>query len=357
MHRAQVVVIGAGMSGLAAANSIAEQGIEVLCLEKARGTGGRLSSKRINLDEHGVLSFDLGASSFYASSERFVSFIEDKCSSMQGMTRRHYVPNVRSSSLTRALAESVRLECGVKVSDIKRRNGRWLTFVEDEHGSPQVFSESLFLVLATPPEQARALIPPSHPYQAALEFVSSQPQWVSVYLVPYSVYEHIGLQVAGPLLNLNCSEIKRLSVESAKPGRTESLCNDEEQEERCVLVKLEAQPEWTNHRLELDKNEIASELWAALLREFGLEGDSNECQFRFQYTHRWLYSLPSGNVLSRSGEVTGSHHQGPHENLCLCGDYLGIREGIDGVEAAYQSGLSLAEAMVEMLTDEPALTM
>ena len=51
-----VVVVGAGMAGLACARDLTAAGLDVLVVEKARGAGGRLSTRR----GEGA-SLDLGA--------------------------------------------------------------------------------------------------------------------------------------------------------------------------------------------------------------------------------------------------------------------------------------------------------
>ena len=53
------IVIGAGISGLFAANRLQTEGLEVLVLDKGRGLGGRMATRRIS---SGV--FDHGAQFF-----------------------------------------------------------------------------------------------------------------------------------------------------------------------------------------------------------------------------------------------------------------------------------------------------
>jgi photolyase PhrII len=55
-HRRTAIVIGAGLSGLTAARTLREQGVDVTVLEKARGAGGRMSTRR-----DGEHRFDHGA--------------------------------------------------------------------------------------------------------------------------------------------------------------------------------------------------------------------------------------------------------------------------------------------------------
>ncbi len=65
-----VVVVGAGMAGLCAATELQRAGRRVLLLEKGRGVGGRMGTRRI-----GAATFDHGAQFFTARSPRFAAAI------------------------------------------------------------------------------------------------------------------------------------------------------------------------------------------------------------------------------------------------------------------------------------------
>ncbi len=64
--RVNIAIIGAGISAAAAAKILLAQGASVSVFEKARGPGGRLSSKRALAG-----SFDFGAQYFTARTEAF----------------------------------------------------------------------------------------------------------------------------------------------------------------------------------------------------------------------------------------------------------------------------------------------
>jgi predicted NAD/FAD-dependent oxidoreductase len=360
MHRTDVVVIGAGMAGLTLANTLTNAGVDVLCVEKARGTGGRLSSKRWLTEDYGSLSFDLGASAFTVSTQAFKSFLDVLNSGTASEVDDHfqqqvleeavngavvYVPASRSSSITRTLANGVRLECGVKISHMEFKNGSWLTFVEDESGRPVQFSESSFLVLAVPPEQAYTLLPVNHPYKQDLASAKTHPQWVSVFYVSHSVLNALGWRLTPALYELSSAEIKRISVESLKADRTSPA------DGRGQLIKVEAQPQWSAERTNWNKDAIADALWSALCEQMPVtEGGAHpisDPQPLTQYTHRWLYSLPQPNALSYAGRSQNRMHLDLQQNLAVCGDYLAIHSSIEGVEAAYLSGSSLAASLLQ----------
>ena len=66
-----VVIVGAGLAGLLLARELQTRGRRPVLLEKSRGPGGRLATKRVE----GVV-FDQGAQFFTARTPRFAAEIE-----------------------------------------------------------------------------------------------------------------------------------------------------------------------------------------------------------------------------------------------------------------------------------------
>lgn len=71
----QVVVIGAGLSGLVAAHHLTAAGLSVKVLEKSRGFGGRMATRRF-LSPNSTVMTDHGAQYFTARDPRFSQFLE-----------------------------------------------------------------------------------------------------------------------------------------------------------------------------------------------------------------------------------------------------------------------------------------
>ena len=66
------LIIGAGMAGLLAGTFLQENGIDVTVLDKGRGVGGRMATRRL-----GEGRADHGAQFFTVRSEVFASWVDD----------------------------------------------------------------------------------------------------------------------------------------------------------------------------------------------------------------------------------------------------------------------------------------
>jgi len=71
MHVVDVAIIGAGLAGVAAAGDLITAGKSVLLIDKSRGVGGRMATRR-----HGETRIDHGAQFFTARTERFQKLID-----------------------------------------------------------------------------------------------------------------------------------------------------------------------------------------------------------------------------------------------------------------------------------------
>ena len=71
MEELDIVVIGAGMAGLMAASLLQEHGREVVVLDKARGPGGRMSTRRF-----GEYRLDHGAQFFTVRNPEFAEYVQ-----------------------------------------------------------------------------------------------------------------------------------------------------------------------------------------------------------------------------------------------------------------------------------------
>ncbi|MEL6441779.1 MAG: FAD-dependent oxidoreductase [Cyanobacteria bacterium J06621_8] len=70
------LVIGGGISGLIASHVLQRNGLDATILDKGRGIGGRLATRRVNFPEHGQGIFDYGVQNFSATDTEFKKLVD-----------------------------------------------------------------------------------------------------------------------------------------------------------------------------------------------------------------------------------------------------------------------------------------
>lgn len=163
----KIAVIGAGLSGLTAAQGLMQLGHEVTVYEKARGSGGRMASSR---QQWGQL--DMGAQYFTAKDPRFKRTVDEWqyrgwCDVwpftpfQQQNQKLHASPDTviryagvgGMSAITRGLAQSLPVNFQCQIKAVVRQADSW--HLMSEHGDLGRFD---WLVCSQPAEQIRQLI-------------------------------------------------------------------------------------------------------------------------------------------------------------------------------------------------------
>lgn len=154
-----VLIVGTGVSGLVAARELQRAGLRVLLVDKGKGLGGRLASRRI-----GAASFDHGAQFITARDARFAAILEDAArvgdltewcqgfgSSTDGHTRWRGKPAM--TSFAKHLARDLTIQTETQVSAVKQADNGYT--IETITGA--IYSAAA--VLLTPPvPQSLALL-------------------------------------------------------------------------------------------------------------------------------------------------------------------------------------------------------
>ena len=128
----RVIVIGAGIAGLACARRLALGGVSVLVLDKGRGIGGRVATRRA-----GALQFDHGAQYVTAQGAGFAAVLRDFASTgaaaewADGTGRSHIVGTPGMSALAKALGAGLEVRQAALVSGVKAVAGGWQVQVGD----------------------------------------------------------------------------------------------------------------------------------------------------------------------------------------------------------------------------------
>ncbi|HEX5975339.1 MAG TPA: FAD-dependent oxidoreductase [Rubrobacteraceae bacterium] len=248
------VVVGAGISGLAAAHRLSAAGWRVVVMDEGSEVGGRMATRRI-----GNGTFDYGAQFFTVRSERFeelvvgwleAGVIEEWTRGFADAEGRHNddgYPRYRGSegmtSVPRYLARGLDVRTGERVVEANVRDGAW----EVRAGSGGQETAAT-LLLAAPVPRSLTLIDSGDfelpdKVRGKLEGISYAPCLTLLALLdgPTGVPEPGGMQIKGEPLDW-IGDNQRKGISEA-PG-----------------ITVHAGPEWSREHFKADEAEIAASL-------------------------------------------------------------------------------------------------
>lgn len=326
------LVIGGGISGLIAATILQSNGFSVTVLDKGRGIGGRLATRRIRSATGGEGIFDYGVQYFQVQTRRVQSWIDTWI--QQGLVETgaprflgvdhlaqnlfpYYRGTCSNRSIAQSLAESLTVHANTRITRLQWHDPDWLVYAENN-----TCFQGNVIVLTPPLPQTLGLlnisgIVISEQARQDLERVTySQCIAVLALLATHShvpVPGDVGLE-GQPLSWLGCNTQKGISPNGH-------------------AVTLLASSEFSEAHWEVDNSIVANQLIAAAQPWIGsLVIDYN--------VHRWRYRQPLNPyrktflALSTPGPVV------------LAGDAFGL----GGVEGAILSGLEAADYLLEIVT-------
>jgi predicted NAD/FAD-dependent oxidoreductase len=153
-----VVIVGAGLSGLVAANELQAAGVEVAVVDKGRSPGGRLATRRI-----GTATLDHGAQFFTVRTSDFQHRVDDWIerglvtvwSHGFGSTEVHprFVAPAGMNALAKDLAVGLDVSCSTRAVAVRRSGSQWQVAIDD--GAVRIADR---VVVTTPLPQASALL-------------------------------------------------------------------------------------------------------------------------------------------------------------------------------------------------------
>jgi len=312
------------MTGLTAARTLSDQGHDVVVIDKARGPGGRMSTRR-NAD----LRFDHGAQYFTARDPRFlrhvmawqerglvgawdarIATIGDRDGSKQSQSVERFVAIPGMSAICSELAREL-ADCRFNwaVHRLKRLESGWI-LTSDKNQT----LECDVLVITTPPEQARTLLADSE-VDDLIGGVEMMPCWALMLVLDEPLFAEYDAAF------VNRGPLSWVSSQPSRPGRP--IAN---------AWVLHASPQWSSMHLEKPADEVRGLLIEAardlpLAQPFTVES---------AIAHRWRYAL-ARQPLNCGAIWLGS------KNLALAGDWChGSR-----VEGAFLSGIAAAGRIIK----------
>jgi len=320
----RVAVVGAGLAGLTCAKTLQAAGCEVVVLEKSRGPGGRLSTRRTESAQ-----YDHGAQYFTVRDSRFARFIagciQEECVAIWQPKRQEpvrddttdhwHVGTPGMSALGRAQARGLTVHTEQRVMSFQRSGTHWQLVID----GGQTLDGFDVVVVAVPNEQAVPLLAEHAPqWASALDETPMQPCWT----VMFSTSEALTAFDAG---SPSDGAIAWWARNSSKPGRRVTAGRHD--------WVLQASVDWTAAHLNDDKSAVG----LALAQAFGALLGCDVHPIEAPMAHRWLYARRTPGMAPLP-EPCWSAALG----LGVCGDGLSHSR----VEQAYLSGLDLGQTIL-----------
>ncbi|MDY7091546.1 MAG: FAD-dependent oxidoreductase [Acidobacteriota bacterium] len=338
----EVAVVGAGLAGLACARTLADHGHRVRVFDKARGVGGRMSTRRAE-----ELRYDHGAQYFTARNARLRRWVDSWCQAgvvarwegriavleegtveLKKSTTERFVGVPGMNALCKHLSQEagtqelgtqdLELTLQTRVTRLLRdesaENGGPAWRLEAEDGSELGSYDAV--VVTAPATQAAELLEAAAPRLAvAARKAETAPCWAVMVTFP----QPLELDFDGAFVH--GSPLSWIARNASKPGRPEG--------ESWVL---HASPEWSREHLELSREEVAPLLLEALRRAVGKLGSPALAGDPAHLTaHRWRYALPTEPLPEPC-------LFDPELHLAAAGDWCGGPR----VEGAFLSGCAAA---------------
>ncbi len=324
-----VLVVGAGLAGLLAADALQAAGKSVIVVEKARGVGGRLATWRL-----GPGRGDYGAQFFTAREPDFQKFVDEwleaglafewtrgwaaegDSTTNDGFPR--YAINGGMTAVAKHLAQNLTLHNQTKLGKIKLVGDGWEVMVENGRSY-----QSRALLLTPPVPQSLVLlnageVPLTAEDRAALEKIKYAPCLSGLFWIegeatlpePGALQRH-----EAPVSFLADNQKKGISPEA-------------------TIITAHSNPMMSKIWYEAPKQELIG-LFMRELRPF-LGKNST---VKAHHIHRWRYALPTVTHPQRTLLAAGL------PPLAFAGDaFNGPR-----VEGAALSGLAAAKVLIEQL--------
>ncbi len=323
------LIIGGGISGLIIATELKRNGIKTTILDKGRGIGGRLATRRIKHSSTIEGIFDYGAQHFTVSNSQFQVWVDEWIkqgivekwstgfpnadANMENYHQTYYRGITSNRSIAKHLAQDLDVHTSTKIINLKRQNSQWL--IQAENGNN--FTGDT-LIITSPIPQSLALLDSS---QITLPSKLREPLEQVVYHKciavlallekPSQIANPGGLFLDGnPLSWIASNHVKGISPQG-------------------YAITLHAGSEFSETHWETDNEEVVNQLFTAASPWL----NSHVIQYQ---VHRWRYSQPS-TVYCKPYLAL------PELSLILAGDAF-VTPNIEG---AVLSGLAAAEYLLQ----------
>jgi len=310
-----IAVLGAGISGLRVYTRLRQAGIGAVLIDKSRGLGGRMATRRV-----GRFQFDHGAQFFTARTATFSALVEDLeanglCALWQAD---RYVATPHMSAIgSSLLGRESNLHLNKMVKGIRREESGWA--LEVDGAESEIPGNGFFkgVVVAVPAPQALGIIGTKYSAFEKLKDADYAPCWTLMFAVEMPL-KLDDLYVEYP----NGHALRSISSNASKPGRP--ALKD------LHTYVVHASANWSQTHLETDKQIVQDMLLREVAKTLNLSTTP-----AFVSAHRWRYA-----EVIRAVDVPCLWDS--DIDLGACGDWcLGPR-----VEMAFESGEAIAARLI-----------
>ena len=326
-QRQDILIVGAGLAGLALARELTQAGRRVTVLDKARGVSGRSSTRRVGE----TARLDHGARFFTARHPKTKELVQEGLEAgwlaewthsvprwqagqivQESGGHPRYVPPAGMNTLGRELGKGLSIQTEAQVTRLTRTGTGWQAECQDG----RTFSAGT-VVLNLPAPQIVPLLAGTEVDVAAFQAVQFDPCWA-----------------VGALLNTDIAGADWPALRVQEHPALEWVAREHTRRPagHPPALTLQARADWTKAHLQDDKAEVAATL-LEMARE--LVGPLEVTE---SFAHRWLYATPT----QRYPDAFGWR---PDLGLGWCGDWCTPDEHGPRVEAALLSGWGLGEKM------------
>ena len=312
-----IIIIGSGMAGLAAARLAHAAGNTVCVLDKGRRIGGRVSTRRAD-----GFTFNHGAQFLTARQPDFITACAEAEATgalmpwrVAGRDTFCGAPTMRDLPVFLGTGMTVRQQ--VEITDINR-DGALITLND---ASGPVAQGRHLLVTAPAPQAARLLDPVAADLAATARSATYAPCWTGMY-----GFDAADLPEMHDPLGADSGPVGWACWEAGRPGAAA--------EQAGAALTVQAAPDWSEAELERDAAPVAEAMLAAWQAIVGTVLPTP----RYIAAHRWRYArvtlaaAPDAPRISTDGRIA------------IAGDWtIGAR-----VEDAFMSGHRAMSSLLEM---------
>ena len=351
-HIYDTIVIGAGMAGAICATHLVEAGLDVLVLDKSRGVGGRMATRRVQVEsaessktdtiaDHGVQYITVKGDRFrrfvkqqlelgtMAEWTRSIHRLDVSCSHPTELEEApldervpHYCCPQGMTAVVKQLCKNLNVERRVRAIAVQPMGDRWRAIAED---GGQFEGKSLVIAVPAPQilEMLGDWLTEEYPLYSSLTAVRYNPciAVIAGYRKSVTPPQWKGVKWVGD------DRVAWVSLDSTKRVLAAN-----------PVVVVHSTPGFANQSMNADVVEL-QECGLALLQRTGQRLGEWLVAPDWMQVHRWKYSLPAETVgltsLGMSVPVQGGEGYLP---LVCAGDWCagGRVEGafISGVDAA-----------------------